>query len=96
MRRTLLGLLVAATAITLAAYAWRGVYARYIADDYCTAAILASRLIESWWLVLPDLPQHPPFWLDLAAMLALGGLMLLLFLRRLRFGALALAGAGAT
>ena len=58
--------------------------------------ILASRLIESWWLVLPDLPQRPPFWLDLAAMLALGGLMLLLFLRRLRFGALALAGAGAT
>ena len=43
MRRTLLGLLVAATAITLATYAWRGVYARYIADDYCTAAILASR-----------------------------------------------------
>src|SRR5437667_12480524 len=43
MRRTLLGLLVAATAITLATYAWRGVYARYIADDYCTSAILASR-----------------------------------------------------
>src|SRR3989442_8251050 len=43
MRRMLLGLLVAATAMTLTTYAWRGVYARYIADDYCTAAILASR-----------------------------------------------------
>ena len=43
MRRMLLGLLVAGTAMTLATYAWRGVYARYIADDYCTAAILASR-----------------------------------------------------
>src|SRR5947207_459989 len=50
--------------------------------------ILVSRVIESWWLVLPELPQRPPLWLDLAAMLALGGLLLLLFLRRLRFGAL--------
>jgi hypothetical protein len=60
------------------------------------ALILASRLIESWWLVLPDFPQRPPRWLDLAAVLALGGLMLLLFLRRLRFGALSLARIGAT
>src|SRR5437762_7553732 len=60
------------------------------------ALILASRLIESWWLVLPELPQRPPLWLDLAAVLALGGLMLLLFLRRLRVGALSLARIGAT
>jgi hypothetical protein len=60
------------------------------------ALVLASRLIESWWLVLPEFPQHPPLWLDLAAVLALGGLMLLLFVRRLRSGALSLAGLGAT
>jgi hypothetical protein len=60
------------------------------------ALVLASRLIESWWLVLPEFPQRPPLWLDLAAVLALGGLMLLLFLRRLRFGALSLARIGAT
>ena len=48
--------------------------------------ILFSRLAESAWLVMPDLPLAPPLWLVAAAVLALGGLMLLLFLRRLRYG----------
>jgi hypothetical protein len=60
------------------------------------ALVMVSRLIESWWLVLPEFPQRPPLWLVLAAVLALGGLMLLLFVRRLRSGALSLAGVGAT
>jgi len=60
------------------------------------ALVVASRLVESGWLVLPEFPQRPPIWLDLAAVLALGGLMLFLFLRRLRSGALSLAGLGAT
>src|SRR4051794_1311398 len=32
--------LVAAAALVLATYAWLGVYARYVADDFCTAAAL--------------------------------------------------------
>ena len=55
------------------------------------ASVLASRLAESWWLVLPEFPQRPPLWLDLATMLALGGPLLLAFLRRLRLGALSFA-----
>jgi hypothetical protein len=50
--------------------------------------ILASRVIYAWWLVLPEFPQIGFGWLDAAAVLALGGLMLLLFLRRLRYGRL--------
>ncbi|HEY4470307.1 MAG TPA: hypothetical protein VGN21_03980 [Stellaceae bacterium] len=53
--------------------------------------ILLSRLAESAWLVAPDLPVAPPLWLVAAAVLALGGLMSLLFLRRLRYGPLPLA-----
>jgi hypothetical protein len=66
-----------------------------VAIAACTL-ILASRLVESWWLVLPEFPQRSPLWLNLATVLALGGLMLLLFVRRLRSGALSLAGLGAT
>jgi len=46
--------------------------------------ILASRLADQWWLVLPDFPSGGPFWLDAAAMSALGGLMMLLFFAGLR------------
>lgn len=52
------------------------------------ALILLSRIVYTFWLVLPDSPRAPAGWLDLAAFLALGGLMLLLFLRRLRLGPL--------
>jgi len=52
------------------------------------ALILLSRLAESAWLVMPDLPLAPPLWLAGAAVLALGGLISLLFVRRLRYGAL--------
>ena len=52
------------------------------------ALILLSRIVYTWWLVLPDTPHPAAWWLDLAAMLALGGAILLAFLRRLRLGPL--------
>ncbi len=52
--------------------------------------ILLSRIADKWWLVLPEFRQANPFWLDGGAMLALGGLMLLLFFWALRYGALTL------
>ena len=52
------------------------------------ALILASRIAHTYWLVLPGSSRRPPWWLDAAALLALGGLMLLVFLRRLRLGPL--------
>ncbi|HEY1259004.1 MAG TPA: hypothetical protein VGF34_07115 [Stellaceae bacterium] len=48
--------------------------------------VLGSRLAESWWLVLPEFRRTSPFWLDVAAILALGGLVTLLFLWWLRTG----------
>jgi hypothetical protein len=47
--------------------------------------MLISRVADKWWLVLPEFRQAGPFWLDAAAILALGGLMLLLFLWGLRY-----------
>ncbi len=55
------------------------------------ALILSSRLAESAWLVIPDLPLAPSLWLVAAAVLALGGLISLIFVRRLRYGPLPLA-----
>jgi hypothetical protein len=49
--------------------------------------ILISRTAEQWWLVLPEFPHAGPFWLDVAAVFALGGLMTLLFFWWLRSGA---------
>ena len=49
--------------------------------------ILLGRIVDKWWLVLPEFVPSGPFWLDVAAMLALGGGMLLLFLSVLRRGA---------
>jgi len=46
--------------------------------------ILISRIADKWWLVLPEFRHAGPFWLDAAAILALGGLMLLLFFWGLR------------
>ena len=41
--------------------------------------ILLSRAADKWWLVVPELRFAPPFWLDVSAIFALGGLMLLFF-----------------
>ncbi len=54
----------------------------------CGVLILISRALYIWWLILPDLPQRPFSWVDVAAWIALGGLMLLVFLGRLREGRL--------
>jgi hypothetical protein len=43
------------------------------------ALILLSRVADKWWLVLPEFRRAGPFWLDVGAVLALGGLILLLF-----------------
>ena len=48
-------------------------------------SILVSRVADKWWLVLPEFPQAGPFWLAAAAILALGGLMLLPFFWGLRY-----------
>ena len=45
--------------------------------------ILVARLADIWWLVLPEYHPAPPFWLDAGTVLALGGLVALLFLRGL-------------
>lgn len=45
--------------------------------------ILIARLADVWWLVLPEFHPSPPVWLDAGAVLALGGLVALLFLRGL-------------
>ena len=41
--------------------------------------ILLSRIAHTWLLVMPEFDAPPPFWLDVAAMLALGSGMVLLF-----------------
>ena len=43
------------------------------------ALILISRLGNTWLLVMPEFDSGTSFWLDVAAVLALGGAMLLLF-----------------
>ncbi|HTZ35496.1 MAG TPA: hypothetical protein VMB84_05685 [Stellaceae bacterium] len=50
--------------------------------------ILASRVADIWWLVLPELPHPAPLWLAGAAFVALGALMLLWFRAALRHGPL--------
>jgi hypothetical protein len=46
--------------------------------------ILISRLANTWLLVMPEFTAPTPFWLDAAAILALGGAMALLFAVGLR------------
>ncbi len=48
--------------------------------------IIISRVADKWWLVLPVFADAGPFWLDAAAILALGGAMVLLFGWALRRG----------
>jgi hypothetical protein len=48
-------------------------------------SILISRLASTWLLVMPEFTAPTPFWLDLAAILALGGAMVLLFALGLRY-----------
>lgn len=55
--------------------------------------ILISRIAHAWWLVLPEFENAGPLWLDVAAIFALGGLMLLLFLWAWRYAAGLAAGA---
>jgi hypothetical protein len=54
--------------------------------------ILLSRLADKWWLVLPEFERAGPFWLDVGAIFALGGLMLLLFFWWLRYGGISPIG----
>ena len=56
---------------------------RAIVATIC-ALILISRLGNTWLLVMPEFDSGTSFWLDVAAVLALGGAMLLLFAFALR------------
>src|ERR1051326_5345550 len=47
--------------------------------------ILISRLANTWLLVMPEFTAPTPLWLDVAAILALGGAMTLLFIVGLRY-----------
>jgi hypothetical protein len=47
--------------------------------------ILISRIADKWWQVLPEFQKAGPFWLDVAAIFALGGLMMLLYFTALRY-----------
>jgi hypothetical protein len=48
------------------------------------ACILVSRLAHSWLQVMPEFTEPTPFWLNVATILALGGVMVLLFALFLR------------
>jgi hypothetical protein len=47
---------------------------------------LISRLANTWLQVMPEFTRPTPFWLDVAAVLALGGVIVLLFASLLRYG----------
>jgi hypothetical protein len=47
--------------------------------------ILISRIAHTWLLVMPEFTEATPFWLDIAALLTLGGAMVLLFGWGLRY-----------
>lgn len=48
--------------------------------------ILFGGIADKWWLILPVFVQSGPFWLDAAAIVALGAAMLLLFALAIRYG----------
>jgi hypothetical protein len=54
--------------------------------------MLVGHAAGKWWLVLPMFDAPPPFWLDTAAIVALGSPMLLLFLSAMRWGPIRLHG----
>jgi hypothetical protein len=56
---------------------------RAIVGTVCTC-ILISRLAHIWLQVMPEFTPSAPFWLDVAAVFALGGVMVLLFVSHLR------------
>ena len=66
---------------------------RAIVATMCVC-ILVSRLAHTWLLVMPEFADPTPFWLDVAAVLALGAAMVLLLTLAVR-RALRLAPAGA-
>jgi hypothetical protein len=66
---------------------------RVVVGTIC-ALIVISRLAHTWLLVMPEFQGSTPFWLDAAAVLALGGATVLLFAWSLRH-ARRLAPAGA-
>ena len=47
--------------------------------------IVISRIADKWWLVLPEFGHAGPFWLDAAAILALGGAMTAAFAWAIRY-----------
>ena len=47
--------------------------------------IVISRIADVWLLIMPDFKQGTAFWLDVAALLALGGAIVLLFVLGLRY-----------
>ena len=53
-------------------------YSRAAVATVC-ALILISRIAHTWLLIMPEFAPAAPFWLDVAALLALGGLIILLF-----------------
>lgn len=53
-----------------------------------SALIFLAHLVHVWWLVLPEFPESGFGWVDVAAVLALGGLCALIFLVRLQYGRL--------
>ena len=68
-----------------------GKRSRIVVGTVCVL-ILISRVADRWWLVLPEFEKAGPFWLDAAAILALGGVMLLLFFWGLRYRGLLAPG----
>lgn len=58
-------------------------YSRGVVATICLS-ILASRIAHTWLLLMPEFTGPTPFWLDVAALFALGGLMGLLFAFGLR------------
>ena len=56
--------------------------------------MLLSRVADYWWLVLPQFRTAGPFWLDFAAIIALGAAIVLLFAWALRYVRRVVAGGG--
>jgi hypothetical protein len=56
--------------------------------------ILISRIADKWWQVLPEFHKAGPFWLDVGAIFALGGLMMLLYFAALRYSGWLAEGTG--